>query len=659
MKKLVQFLVVLILVFSILACNNETTTQDITTQASETTTVDEISSNLVTTQELPKASDLVNDEFAVGKYFSDFGISRIPADEAYQLLLLRKEPLKVGETYVEDFEGDFLNSKIYPYRTDAGAEFSFVTAGIDGLSLVLNTIGNYSGLYLNGMKFSANSSYQISFDYKILSGSNEFFLQFRSLNGGVESDVYVNFSSDNNNVNHYSFQADLGDYNDYELMMFPRFDSGIVAIDNISITRIDSKPLIDNYHIQGELQVGSELSVIYDFYDAEEHLEGDTLFRWFSALDEQGKNKEILATDSTSITVSTNMLGKYIICEVTPVSRGVGAVNNIGRAIYVVSSKLPGNIVTQVEVNLEANEFFVEDFEEDITVIHNLFFEEIDQGKSYIQTNGNNKELKLSGMNPFAGLFFTGINFEKSKVYNISFDYRIIEMPSNIYVQMRTDSGGMEHDKYFNLNLQDKELNTQYHFDGEFGLDNYGDYKLMIFFGNTPGTIAIDNIRIEDIDEINYQVNSVELNIGEYIFEDFDLNTRYLGFDFAQVPNSMVTDDSNLAISGSSLYFESAGSFLCLFINQGLIYTPNATYQVSFDYKIISITDTIYVQFNGGAYGNVFTEFGGDNDLNSVYHFTYDFELLDTSNYIIQVFPGQSLGNTIVIIDNIKIERIK
>jgi hypothetical protein len=660
MKKFIVLLLVSILSLGFYGCNQDTTTIE-TTTANAVTTQDATTADTISTEkelELPSISDLANDEFAVGNYYGDSGISRIPLDPAYQMLIDRKEPLQVGETYTESFEGDFLSSKLYPYRTDDGAEFSLVAGAINDLSLVLNTSGNYAGVYLNGMKFSANSSYDISFDYRILTGTQEFFLQFRSLNGGVDSDVYRNISCDNNIVNHYSFQADLGNYNDYELMLFPRFDSGMIAIDNVEITRIDSKPMIEDYQISGDLLLNSELSVDYDFYDAEGHSEGDTIFNWYSALDEFGMNKELLATNTKNLSVNSDMLGKYIICDVQPISTGTGAINNIGNSVYVVSNKLPGSIVTQVEVNLDSNESFTEDFENDINVINNLFFEEFDGGRSYIQSNDSNKELYLSSGGSYGGIVFSGINLEMNKVYNISFDYRILEMPSNIYVQTRTQTGWLEHDKYYDINLQDKQLDTTYQFSGDFGLDGYDDYKLMIFFGNQTGNIVIDNIVIEDMDQVNYQVNSVELSVGEYIFEHFDSNTRSIGFDFAQVPNTSVTSDSSLAISGSSLYFESAGSYLCLFINQGLIYTPNATYRVSFEYKIVDFVDTIYFQFNGGAYGNAFTEFGSQEEVNSVNHFSSDFQLLDSNNYVIQIFPGESSGNTIVIIDNIKIERI-
>jgi hypothetical protein len=66
----------------------------------------------------------------------------------------------------------------------------------------------------------------------------------------------------------------------------------------------------------------------------------------------------------------------------------------------------------------------------------------------------------------------------------------------------------------------------------------------------------------------------------------------------------------------------------------------------------------MYVQLNGGSFGNVFTEFGSLSEVNEVNHFSYDFELSNTTNYIIQVFPGASSGNTKIVIDNIKIIRI-
>jgi hypothetical protein len=375
-------------------------------------------------------------------------------------------------------------------------------------------------------------------------------------------------------------------------------------------------------------------------------------------MDQMGKNKQLIAENISSLQLTEDMSGKYIICQVTPISTGTTATNNIGNIVNVVSNRVPGDAASQVKINLEAGESFTEDFESDTDVINNIIFNEHDGGNAYIKEVENNKALYIESNIGYSGISFEGITLLKNQVYNLSFDYKILGMPNNIYVQARTLTGWVEHDKYYDISLESKTLETTYHFEGTFGLDGYEDYYFMIFFGSEPGSIVIDNLRVESTGETNFNVESVELAVGESIFETFDDDARYLGFDFSQVPNSGYTNDSETSISGESLFFESAGNYLCLFINNGLIYTENAVYRIEFDYRILTFVDTMYVQLNGGSFGNVFTEFGSLSEVNEVNHFSYDFELSNTTNYIIQVFPGASSGNTKIVIDNIKIIRI-
>ena len=91
---------------------------------------------------------------------------------------------------------------------------------------------------------------------------------------------------------------------------------------------------------------------------------------------------------------------------------------------------------------------------------------------------------------------------------------------------------------------------------------------------------------------------------------------------------------------------------------KGLIYTANATYKVEFDYKVLSIVDTIYFQFNNGQ-SSIYQQFGDINELNQVKHFEYEFTISSQINYVMQIFPDSNVGLTKLIIDNLVIERIK
>jgi hypothetical protein len=219
MRKITVFVIALLTLFMIVGCQSQTT-ETTTTETTQSNTISTTDNNLITTEEdIPSAIDLLDEEFAVGRINGTEAFVRTPLDPNYDLLIERKSTLSVGESYIEDFESDYLNSRIFPYRADKGASFTIADNVIEGKALVITTKGDYSGAYLNGMQFSANSSYQISLDFRFLSGTSEFFFQFRSITGGADSDTFVNINNSSGNTGTYEFQVDLGNYNDYEIMI--------------------------------------------------------------------------------------------------------------------------------------------------------------------------------------------------------------------------------------------------------------------------------------------------------------------------------------------------------------------------------------------------------------------------------------------------------
>ena len=130
-------------------------------------------------------------------------------DELYDLIVNKSKALQVNETYVEDFEKEDLYKRFYPISVSDGASFTYESSpnySIDGTSLCLRSQGDYAGLTFGGMKFAKNSTYRIKFDYKIITASNDFFFQFRSITGGTPTDIYQTISG---NSGFNSFSVDL------------------------------------------------------------------------------------------------------------------------------------------------------------------------------------------------------------------------------------------------------------------------------------------------------------------------------------------------------------------------------------------------------------------------------------------------------------------
>ncbi len=270
----------------------------------------------------------------------------------------------------------------------------------------------------------------------------------------------------------------------------------------------------------------------------------------------------------------------------------------------------------------------------------------------------NGRSLYMESEGSFKTIFIhEGITYTPNGTYRISFDYKLISLIDTIYFQL-TDGANSTIYKQFGLQ---SEIGIVKQFEFEFQIEDSSDYLIQIFPGAGVGTtsLIIDNFKIERIERPTTIVTD-ELNVGDSYTETFgDSDEQIFNIDTAQVPNSSITTDTDKVIDGKSLYLESDGSYHCVFLDNTFTYTPNATYRIIFDYKVISLVDTIYFQLNGGTEGNLFDEFGSQDSIGEVKQFSGTYTLGNTSDYIIQIFPGGGQGTTAVIIDNVKIERIE
>ncbi len=663
MKK-IKILIFLCLTMMVSSCGNSNTSNPSGVSDDESIPSTSISddSNTSTTNPTDDSldiEDLLDDENANGIYGSEENVDRIPEGEINDIVNEKIRPLKTGETYIETFDKDYLHSKLVPSKADRGVNYIIGDDNkyaINGKTLFIESPGNYNSVSFKGMKFSANATYTINLDYRVISPSNDFFIQFRSIAKGIDSDIYHILTGRNNNVQNESFTITLDDYDDYYFMIFPRNNPGSISVDNISFTRENSKPCLLDVSLKGDLEVGNKITFEYKYFDAENDELVKVDIEWFMSVNKNGLNKEKLNCYGNSLLITEDMKNKYIQVTATPFSDSIGD-NKIGLPTNIITSDPVGgnNEIISEDVELSIGQKITEDFESTNNELGNIYFLENDKTTSYITSLDNykingQKSLYINSPGNYSSLLFKGIKIIPNTTYKISFKFKLLSDAENVYLQFRSKSNDYTKDKFVNLDLSSMELNKILSYECEITTGDINDYYFMLFTAIHRLEICIDDLTFER-KETKEPIIIKELNVGDKVTEDFNdvSNVRYT-LDNSQTPNSKIME------STGELYFESEGAYKCLFIKGGLIYTPNATYTITFNYKIISFTDTMYFQLNGPA---VYKEFGQNKHLNQTYQFNETFKIGNNSNYLIQIFPGSANGQTKILIDNLSIERIK
>src|SRR5690606_15896958 len=80
-------------------------------------------------------------------------------------------------------------------------------------------------------------------------------------------------------------------------------------------------PVAKNVGIEGDLKTGKTVEGTYTFTDAEGDEEGESLYQWYTADNEEGGNKTAIAgATDLELDLTLDLLDKYLIFEVTPVA---------------------------------------------------------------------------------------------------------------------------------------------------------------------------------------------------------------------------------------------------------------------------------------------------------------------------------------------------
>lgn len=432
-------------------------------------------------------------------------------DEAYTRLKNISKPLGVGESFLNTFDGGYYQNPIRGFRSMGGQVQFFASSdpaySVNGTNaLVIDSIsGSYRGIYLDGQRFAPEGTYKVEFDYKIVAASDDFFFQFKAGSAGRDGpgagDRFVAITGTSGQTGHIEQVFNLERYYDYEMMIFPRNQPGIIAIDNLKVTRLDTRPTAEDVTIAGNLEVGSCLTASYQYEDAENDPEGPSRFRWFTALDAGGLNKTLIATGTKQITLQQVNSGKWIGLEVVPVSI-VNGEEIAGTPVATWSEAAVGGTAINLGavVELDEGEHFVENFESDDASPKLYMYSQ--QSNSYISGAAGEsivgKTLVLNTEGSYKGVNFSNIKFTGGKTYQISFDYKVVESPDKLYVQLRSDSGGYSHDKFTLVDLNGG-MNGVGAFSYQFTLDELADYRLMVFVEHQGGIVLLDNLRIENV----------------------------------------------------------------------------------------------------------------------------------------------------------------
>ena len=322
-----------------------------------------------------------------------------------------------------------------------------------------------------------------------------FFFQFRDSTVGAASDVFATFGSaaGEGKLTH---TFTLGMYSNYYIMIMPRNNAGEVVIDNIKITREDSKPIASGLSLTGDMAVGGTLTASYTYTDYENDPEGASVFEWFAALSPTGMNKVILENTGKTLQVTEDMLGKYIGFQVTPVaSQGDNAVG--APVLYMATETVGGTRPDYGETfSLGYGESFTEDFEADVGEDKNLVFVPHGNTDDYIYYDEDRASnvLRIKSDGSYLGTDFSGISFAADSKYTVSFDYTFITVPNTFYVQLR---GSTMSDSFYQLPTESVTPGEWLHASGELTVGNATDAYLMLFPDASAVEILIDNLKIE------------------------------------------------------------------------------------------------------------------------------------------------------------------
>jgi hypothetical protein len=615
--------------------------------------------------------------------------ARTPLNPEWNKLLASNKPLNVYEVYEEDFSKSFFESRLRPYTATYNtpdvppdASYRIVESG-GKKSVLMETNGVTGGVFdfieFSGMKFIDGATYSVSVDFTVVTpnrlfkmgfgpnAASPYFLDLSGTAAGQKSTATGKFST-----------SGLGpDIHSALILMVAGGDApASIQIDKIKITRLPSKPKANNAVISGNTAVGATLTLSYDYYQDTNIAEGNSDIVWFTATDTLGKNMTLIytTTGKKSITVTSDMSGLFVgayitLKTITPNDNGIGDNQFAITKRTIGSSQYYGPYALD-----EVGKSITEDFESILTS-GNISYTPDPFVTSYITDKAgvaiSGKSLYIDSPGGIKGGIFNDVTFAPDKSYVLSFKYKFIgQAPSNFNVQMRSVSSGYSADIYQQI-LSPVTDTVKTFTSKQFKIGSIDDYYVQMFDAYGPYKVVIDDLKFECVEPIviippppETPSDSSTLDdlatVGKIYTNNFTKEGLNL-FTYRTDYNYIIEDGESIA--GKSYKFDvTKDVFAGVYAlgTKGKL-VAGGKYRLKVDYKFTSLNapPNLYFGFTNdpALQENKAANLSGKLS-NTLYTFQGDYTLANVNSNYLQMFVYNPQVSSIVIIDNISLERL-
>lgn len=618
------------------------------------------------------------------------GAVRTPLNPEWNKLIASNKPVAVYEAYEEDFSKSFFESRLRPYTAtyntpDVPPDASYRIVENSGKkSVLMETNGVIGGVFdyieFSGMKFIDGATYSVSVDFTVVTpnrlfkmgfgpnAASQYFLDLSGTAAGQKSSSTGKFST-----------SGLGpDIHSALILMVAGGDApASIQVDKIKITRLPSKPKANNAVISGNAVVGETLTLNYVYYQDANITEGSSDIVWFTATNNTGKNMTLITstTGKKSITVTSDMSGLFVgayitLKTVTPNDNGVGD------SQFAITKKTIGSALYYSPYPLEqVGDKITEDFESILTS-GNISFTPDPFVTSYITDNAGiaitGKSLYIDSPGGIKGGIFNDVTFAPDNSYVLSFKYKFIgQAPSNLNVQMRSVSNGYSADIYEQIRNPLVTSDFKIFTSKQFKIGSVDDYYVQIFDAYGPYKLVIDDLKFECVEPIviippppetvsDSSVLDDLATIGKIYTNNFTKEGLNL-FTYRTDYNYIIEDGESIA--GKSFKFDVTKDVFAgvyAFGTKGKL-VAGGKYRLKVDYKFTStnLPPNLYFGFtnDNSIQVNKAADLSGKIS-NTVYTYQGDFTLTNVNSNYLQIFVFNQQSSSVVIIDNISLERL-
>lgn len=537
---LILILLALICILMAVACNNPASSGKDPVDPDDPSTPDPPGPSYTTMEEY--AEQLANDPFLTGIPGTTAEIPRELLDENWDKLLLKKQPIAMNETITETFDKDYFSSSLSPANGTYQGGTYYITDGEDAVTPGNHSLvfvgdgpangGNFDRITLKGRKLVAGAYYKLKVTAKVLTTGRSFW--FYQTTDGVSGTALFNLSSDTENQiieKEISFLATSGD--SHLMILVEQGAAGDkMAFDDISLTRVDTPPLIENLSIA---RSGNTFKAEYSYHDEEgDSLTGEEV-RWFAALDKSGTRKTVLASSGKEFTLTSQLLtqlkGQYIGFEVRPRNDGENGDKAVFATAYATAA-IAGTADYGVS-DISSGVQFIDDFE--VLRETGSLLTSPSVGAAYLASyitaedsiDGNYSLFLSTDPSINSGCDFGGLAFANGgyKV-KVDFDFKVLKKTGgtrdfNFYVQFRAKDNGYGYDVHNNgsVGVSDPEIGKTYHYSGIFDLKDIGGYYMAFFTSFSGVEIMLDNITVQRYEAVPVDLTEANASYTEN-FED-------------------------------------------------------------------------------------------------------------------------------------------